>query len=184
MYNINLMVFKPEIHNRRSIRLKGYDYSNDGAYFVTVCSYKKELIFSSVGAGLASARNYNDLIILKPPGKIILNCLNKIPMRFANVEIDEFIIMPNHLHVIIIINNRNRVDARPTPTLGDIICAFKSECVNDYIKYINDNNLIKSGKLWQRNYYDRVIRNDMELNAYRKYINDNPANWVDDEYFM
>jgi len=177
------MVYDSEIHNRRSIRLKGYDYSSAGAYFVTICSYKKELILSSVRAGLVSAHNHDNLIILKPPGKIISNCRYKIPERFENVVIDEFIIMPNHIHAIIIIDNRNRVDARPTPTVGDIICALKSECVTEYIKYIKDNNLIISGKLWQRNYYEHVIRNEKELNIYRKYIEENPSKWIDDEYF-
>ena len=108
------MVYNSDIHQRRSIRLKGYDYSGSGAYFVTVCSYKKELIFSSVRAGLASAHNHDTSIILKSPGKIISNCLYKIPERFKNVIIDEFVIMPNHIHAIILINNRNRADARPT----------------------------------------------------------------------
>ena len=178
------MGFDHEIHHRRSIRLKGYEYSHNGAYFVTICSLKKECIFSTVGAGLVSAQ-YNTIEIkLKEPGKIILEKWNKIPERFGNVFIDDLVIMPNHIHAIIIIDSRNRVDARPTPTLSDIICALKSECVTDYIKYINDNNLITSGKLWQRNYYEHIIRNDNEFAFYRCYIKTNPANWEEDEYFV
>ncbi|MEN8155295.1 MAG: hypothetical protein ABFR75_14875 [Acidobacteriota bacterium] len=131
------MAFDPEIHHRRSIRLKGYDYSRNGAYFVTVCSYKKECLFSTVGAGLASALNNISEIELKTPGKIILENWNRIPERFKNVMVDNIVIMPNHIHGIIIIEKRDRVDARPTPTIGDIICSFKSECVTDYIKFIN-----------------------------------------------
>ena len=192
------MVFDPEIHHRRSLRLKGYDYSNNGAYFVTVCSFKKENLFSTVGqgefalakreqpglAGLASAQNNTCEINLKIQGKIILRNWNKIPERFNNIIIDDIVIMPNHFYGIIIIEDGNRVDARPTPTLGDIICSFKSECVTDYIKYIAENNLVLSSQLWQRNYYEHIIRNEHELNMYRKYIQDNPAQWQNDEYFI
>lgn len=142
------MVFDLEIHHRRSIRLKGYDYSKDGVYFVTVCSYKKECLFSTVGAGLASAQDKRNTIELKAPGKIILENWNRISEMHVNVIVDDIVVMPNHVHGIIMIENRNRVDARPTPTLGDIICSFKSRCVTDYIKFISENNLIFSGSIW------------------------------------
>ena len=178
------MAFNPEVHHRRSIRLQGYDYSGEGAYFVTICSYKRECIFSTVGAGLASALHSKPIIQLKDPGKIILKIWNKIPERFENVLIDDLVIMPNHIHGILFIEKSDkRVDARPTPTLGDIICSFKSECVTEYFKYIKDNNLLSSCKIWQRNYYEHIIRNDRELNTYRRYILNNPGKWEEDEYF-
>ncbi len=105
-------------------------------------------------------------------------------MHYGGFEVPET--DPNIIHGIIIIDNGNRVDVespvriesvtRPTPTLGDIICSFKSECVTDYIKYIKERNLILSAKIWQRNFYDRIIRNDNELDFYRYYIKTNPEN--------
>ena len=129
------MPFDPEIHHRRSIRFKGYDYSRDGAYFVTICSLKKECLFSSVGAGLASAQNNTIGIELKEPGEIILENWNKIPERFNNVIADDIIIMPNHIHGIIIIGRGNR------DTLHDIgrkINATKEEGIQLFEK-INSN---------------------------------------------
>jgi len=196
------MVYNSEIHHRRSIRLKGYDYSSADAYFVTVCSYKKELIFSSVRAGLASAPNHNNSVILKSPGKIISNCLYKIPERFKNVVIDEFVIMPNHFHGILIkfdvgagpcaCPDLNIEDLGATTgsrpynlSLSDVIERFKSLTIKKYIEGIKMYDWQPfRGKLWQRNYYERIIRNEKELNIYRKYIEDNPSEWNEDEYFI
>ncbi len=91
--------------------------------------------------------------------------------------------MPNHIHGILIINNNEinkRADARPAPTISDIICAFKSKCAFKYLQYIKRNNLNISGKIWQRSFYDRIIRNERSLNAIREYISNNPVNWEQD----
>lgn len=120
------MKFDPEIHHRRSMRLKGYDYSMVGAYFVTICTHNRESLFSDVGATLAVAQNSagqenRNEIVLKTPGKIILKIWNKISQRFKNVRTDDLVIMPNHIHGILMIYDNKRVTARVTPTFGDII---------------------------------------------------------------
>ena len=140
-----------------------------------------------VGEGLASSQvvtnassgNNDDIqILLSPIGKIIENQWENIPYQYEHVELDEYIIMPNHIHGIIIISRNNKkVDARPTPTVSDVVCAFKSRCVVDYLRYIKDNNLEISGKIWQRSFYDHVIRTDRSLSAVRDYIAGNPVNW-------
>ncbi len=211
-------------HHRRSIRLKGYDYSSKGLYYITICSLGRECLFSSlsVGAGLAPAHNdvsdhtYNDASSLDPLdfkltriGEILDNQWNKIPSYFRNVILDEYVIMPNHFHGILIIGggqhvtrdlagdvsniseNTNvtgsspasgRAPARGAPTtLGSIIGAFKSRCVNENLKYIEENGLNELGKFWQRNYYERIIRNHNELDEIRNYIQENPVNWLMDE---
>ena len=96
-----------------------------------------------------------------------------------NVELDQCIIMPNHIHCILIINKRE--GASPSPTIPQIIRSFKSKSVLEYVKYINDNNLNVSGKIWQRSFYDHVIRNKQSLNTIREYISNNPLKWDDDE---
>jgi REP element-mobilizing transposase RayT len=172
-------MFDKEKHQRRSIRLKGWDYSNAGAYFVTICSYRKECIFE------------NDSI-----KQIIVDEWFGIPNRFQNARIDEFIAMPNHIHGVIWIDpvgaglalpnnglalpnnksNTKRGGPMPTPTLGDIICAFKSQVVVNINRY---RNTIRH-PVWQRNYYEHIIRNEDELNRIRRYIIENPLKWDED----
>jgi len=145
-------------------------------YFVTICARNRECLFGGinnpyVGAGLAPAH-----IELTAIGQIIDIHWQDIPNQHRHVNIDEYIIMPNHIHGILII----RAAARAAPTLGQVIGAFKSRCVIDYLKYIRHNNLNELAKIWQRNYYDHIIRNDKSLTKIRQYIINNPATWADD----
>ena len=173
---------------RKPVRLKEYDYSMAGYYYVTICTHNREEIFGKykniVGAPLACARNQNTCarIELSIIGKIIDRQWNDIENQYDNVELDEYIIMPNHIHGILIINKRE--GASPSPTIPQIIRSFKSKSVLEYIKYINDNNLNVSGKIWQRSFYDHVIRNEQSLDAIREYISNNPLKWDDDENNM
>ena len=119
--------------------MKGYDYSLKGYYFSTVCSKDRQNIFGEyknvVGAGLASARNN---IKLSPIGKIIEHQWNDIPNQFENVDIEKFVIMPNHIHGILIIHNRE--DANPSPTISLIIRSFKSSALQLVGKFIRYNS--------------------------------------------
>jgi len=174
---------------RKQIRLPDYDYSRNGYYFVTVCSKNRANIFAeyktSVGAGLASARRNDNVddnaFALSPIGKIIEQQWLAIPNHYGDVELDAYVIMPNHIHGIIVIHQTlKRADARPAPTVSDIICSFKSRSSVGYTRYVNRNDLDFSGKIWQRSFYDHVIRNERSLNAIREYILDNPVNWEQD----
>ncbi|MFH1857245.1 MAG: transposase [Candidatus Omnitrophota bacterium] len=177
-----------ELPKRKAPRLKEYDYSAAGYYFVTICSKDKQDIFGKinhkfVGALLACARDNNSVKIkLTKIGQIIDSQWNNIPNQYNNVDVDQFIIMPNHLHGILIINNR--AQASSAPTISQIIRSFKSKTTMEYLKYINQNNLNISGKIWQRSFYDHVIRNEKSLEEIREYIVNNPAKWDDDEYNM
>lgn len=176
-------------HNRQSIRLEGYNYSSLGYYFITICTYNRECYFDQYS-------------ILK---NIIDNQWKNIPKKFPNIILDEFCIMPNHIHGIIGIMDtvgaglapaqimapaqmkctrataRDGAGARPAPTVGTMIGQFKSLCVTEWLHYIKHNNLNVLGKFWQRNYYEHIIRNENELNKIRQYIIDNPSNWSSDE---
>ena len=149
-----------------------------GYYYITICTRNRENIFGKyknvVGAPLACARIDLSLI-----GQIIQTQWINTPNQYHNVDIDTFIIMPNHIHGILIINKRE--GASPSPTIPQIIRLFKSKSALEYVKYINDNNLNISGKIWQRSFYDHVIRNKQSLNAIREYILNNPLKWDDDE---
>lgn len=196
-------IYNPEIHHRHSIRLQGYDYSQTGAYFVTICTHGRKCLFGDVADGK---------MVLNEFGRIAKQYWEEIPERFNNIELDEYIIMPNHIHGIIIVgatlavaqNNpvaqcrgnprgypryragikpEKRAGASPAPTIGNIIGAYKSIVANKCLNIFKHNNQCM-GKLWQRNYYEHIIRNEMELNKIREYIIYNPLNWETDEDYI
>lgn len=173
--------------HRRTIRLKKYDYSNNGYYFITICTQNRKCMFGNV---------VDNEMVLNNIGNMIKKFWFKISERFNIVELDEFQIMPNHIHGIISIvgagfipahdisNNRATTRVAPTrtfPTVGDIVGAFKSLTTHEYIINIKKNNWPPFEKrLWQRNYYEHIIRNEYELNRIRKYTENNPKNWDED----
>lgn len=221
------MSYNPKIHHRRSIRLKGYDYSQAGAYFITICCEKKICRFGEipVGAGLAPALINNtgqpgagqpQGIDLTPTAQMQLNEFGqiafdewlKLPERFPNFELDVFQIMPNHMHGIIVLKNegdgggggKERAGASPAPTdaqnsislddigvemnatVGDIVGAYKSLVSNGCLEIYKSKNE-RMGKLWQRNYYENIIRDEKAYLAISNYIINNPANWKQDKFY-
>ena len=159
---------------RRSLRLKGYDYTHAGAYFVTICAEDKACLFGNVGDGCMC---FNDA------GQMLSTPWNEIPSRFADVAIDAFVVMPNHVHGIIILPDVvDGVATRSVAALGGVIAAFKSATTVDYIRGV------KSGawpafrrRLWQRNYFEHVVRDEKALDRVRRYIDENPARWAFDD---
>ena len=142
------MGFNPDRHLRKSNRLKGYDYSRDGIYYVTICTRNRIKLLSTIeingGAGLAPALNNAVIPVLTRTGEIVDRNWNEIPRLFPNVVLDEYVIMPNHLHCILIIKSGDRevaaserapASAAPPLTLGSIIGGFKSRCVVEHLKY-------------------------------------------------
>jgi REP-associated tyrosine transposase len=114
---------------------------------------------------------------------------NKMFEKFNEIEIDTYQIMPNHIHAIIkfvgagLVPALGRTGTNPVPTLGNVIGAFKSITTNEYIQCVKNNNLPPFKKrIWQRNYYEHIIRNEQDLQRVRKYIIDNPKNWKKDIY--
>lgn len=167
-------------YNRRSLRLKSHDYSHPGAYFVTICAYNRECLFGNIAEGK---------IIFKERGNIVDHCWREIPAHFPQVELDGFVIMPNHIHGIIWINNSAGAGfPRPNvenakcniigrgdraPTLGQIVAYFKYEAAKQVNKLRNTPGV----RFWQRNYYEHIVRDDTELNHIRQYIIENPLRW-------
>ena len=161
---------------RRSIRLKGYDYSQVGAYFITICTRDRACFLGNVVDG----QMYPNGV-----GQIAGQCWEEIPNHFPYARLDVFTVMPNHLHGIVVIAGRD-VGARhavPLPerfgkpisgSIPTIIRSFKSAATQRIHK--RENTLGMS--IWQRNYYEHVIRNEESLNRIRQYILDNPAQWT------
>ncbi|MDY7393827.1 transposase [Aureibaculum sp. 2210JD6-5] len=223
-----------KIHNRKNIRLKGYDYAQEGFYFITTCSYNRKLLFGDISEGKME---------LNDAGKMIENEWLALPERFKNIILHEFVVMPNHFHGIleivgatpavgliqqqeqnqeqdqnpdgkIKINNGNnqgiiqndikdneneyskgnsdfykkgkfkkgRQGFAPTgKKLGEMIGAFLSITTVKYINGVKSSNWKRfEKKLWQRNYWEHIIRNDKSYQNISNYIKNNPTKWDED----
>ncbi len=184
---------------RRTIRLPDFDYASEGAYFVTICAYQRECVFGDV---------VGDAMQLNAAGKIVQEEWLQTGSKRPYVVLDEFVVMPNHFHAILFIMKsddeaargirvgarraiepRNQRDAnvgaqRAAPlqphvtarSLGAIVRGFKSAAT----KRINEQRGTPGVPIWQRNYYEHVIRNELSLNDIRSYIQTNPARWAED----
>jgi REP element-mobilizing transposase RayT len=218
------MAYNPKIHHRSSIRLKGYDYSQAGAYFITICCEDRICRFGKV---------INGEMILNQFGFIAYNEWIKLAERFFNFELDVFQIMPNHVHMILVlkvvgatlavaqenatlvvaqenatlsvaqkeknINNfiedkivdeNQRAGASPaptavptTPSISDIIGAYKSIVANKCLEIYKQKNE-QMGKIWQRNYYEHIIRNEQAYHNIANYIINNPQKWDEDKFYI
>ena len=161
---------------RRSIRRSGYDYTQSGAYFVTVCIERRLPLLAFYESGE---------LRLNESGKMVEDYWFALPSRFSHIVLDEYIVMPTHFHGIVILTVTDaatqRATTRVVPTLGDVVGAWKSLTTNAYIKGVEEFEWPTfSGRLWQRNYYERIIRSELELDAIREYIAANPARWERD----
>jgi len=177
--------YGPEKHHRRSIRLKGFDYSRPGVYFVTVCTQDRACVFGDVVAGN---------IRRNAAGRMIDKWWLELNRGFPNAKTDEYAIMPNHFHGIVFITEtsdggRGGPMCPPVLTSSAPMCAplsrivqwFKTMTTNEYIRGVKTAGWPAfSGRLWQRNYYEHVVRTDASLNRIREYIRNNPAKWESD----
>jgi len=192
------MKFDPKIHHRRSIRLQGYDYSQAGAYFVTIVAWQREVLFVEIVNGEMDLNDY---------GKIVLNAWTDLPNHYHHAELGAFVIMPNHAHGIILLNDdcrggspisggtflpdESRAGVKPLPAsqtrpynpikprhgLSEIVRAFKSFSA----RRINHLRKTEGIPVWQRNYYEHIIRNESEMDRITCYIESNPSAWMDDD---
>ncbi|MDP2948641.1 MAG: transposase [Chloroflexota bacterium] len=185
------MTYDPARHHRRSIRLPAYDYGQPGAYFVTICTQNRELMFGEVIKGQ---------MILNGPGQMVESVWRELPQHYPGVEVDTFVVMPNHVHGIIILvgagpracpdnpapsqgvaGQPQGVAPTGTMSLPDVVHRFKSLTTARYRRGVLHGRWLPfPGRLWQRNYYERVIRDEEELNRIRQYIIDNPLCWDED----
>lgn len=158
---------------RRSIRLRHYDYSQPGYYFITICCQNKVSLFGSISSGE---------IKLNAAGNIIAKWYYKLESKFTAIKCHDVVIMPNHFHCVIeIISNEG---GHADPPLPVIIQWFKTMTTNDYIKGVKNNGWATfDRRLWQRNYYEHVIRNEESYSAIAEYIQTNPAKWREDKYY-
>jgi REP element-mobilizing transposase RayT len=172
------------ISKRKNLRLPGYDYALPGGYFVTVAAQQRGNVFGAVEDGE---------VVLNHIGRMVCDCWVETPDRFPTIQLDEYILMPDYFHAVLFITELNvgaglvparkkeagaktRATTRVAPTLGRVIGAFKSISTNRYISGVKKFGWPSyDGKLWQLGYYDRIIRNQDELNKIRNYIVNNPG---------
>ena len=176
------MTFDRHKHHRRSIRLPGYDYASAGAYFVTVCTYGRECLFGA-GAGAGGT------VRLNPCGHVARDEWSRSAGHRPEIELDAFVVMPNHVHGIVVITDdagTERVGAehvpplhRPPGSLGSFVAGFKMAVT----KRVNLLRGTPGALVWQRNYYERIIRDDDEAMAIRAYIYENARRWPEDDYY-
>ena len=168
----------PEKHGRRSIRLPNYDYSGAGLYFVTICTCNRICLLGEIVKGEMR---------LNGSGRVVRAKWENIPRNFPDVEMDAFVVMPNHLHGIIVITGDPLGEAPAPPlqyppsgppgrSVGSIVGSYKSAVT----KRINAIRGTRGKSVWQRNYYEQIIRNEAHLNRVRQYIDDNAACWAED----
>ncbi|MFH1175384.1 MAG: transposase [bacterium] len=165
-----------EFPKRKSIRLKDYDYSFPGNYFITICAEGKKNYFGRIAGGEMK---------LSKIGEMIEKWLKEIENKFKNVGLGKYSIMPNHIHFIIITDNPFNAGGHAGPplqnSLSDIIQWFKTMTTNEYIRNIKLNKLIPFDKrFWQRNFYEHIIRNQKSYENISQYILNNPSDWEND----
>lgn len=185
--------FNPDTYHRRSIRLRGYDYAQAGAYFVTICTQGRACFFGEV---------VNGEMRLNDAGWVVTRWWTELVHAFAAVETDAYVVMPNHMHGIIVIHADHHLvgaDLRVGPDrarrvgphahkgahkgapLHQIVQWFKTMTTNEYIRGVKTLGWLPfDGKLWQRNYYEHIIRDDADLARIRAYIAANPLRWKED----
>ncbi len=203
---------------RKFVRWQGYDYSQSGYYFVTICTQNRKCMFiDSVGADRCvrpsmeltnpcvrpsmetnhcpSMENIHTKTKLNDVGKMIDYWWNELPKHFENIELDDYVIMPNHIHAIIIIRNDScgrthpnvcgATHRSPPTTLGNIIQWFKTMATNEYIRNVKTKKWpIFVKRIFQINYYEHVIKSEKRYLIIKNYIKNNPVNWENDILFQ
>jgi putative transposase len=164
-------------HDRRSLRLAGWDYSSNGAYFVTVSTWDRHQLFGQV---------VNGNVHLNETGRLVADTWQWLGHQYSHVCVDEWCVMPNHLHGILVLSgdehDSGRGGSRTAPTskrkpVGRLIGAFKTVST----KQINLRRQTPGARVWQRDFWEHIVRDDAEMDRIRQYIKDNPANWETDD---
>ena len=152
---------------RKRLRLPNFDYASPGAYFITVCTDQKRNLLSDVCRGGA---------LLRPLGQMCQEQLLKMAAQYQ-IQMDNYVIMPNHVHLLLALR---RAEQSPAPTISEFICAWKSVTT----KLANIRNKTLGAHLWQRSFYDHVIRNDVDYREIWNYIDQNPLRWEQDRFYI
>ena len=167
-----------ELPKRKQIRLCDYDYSQNGTYFVTICTHHRQHLFSVMDVGAAPCGRPN------PANEIAEKWIEKLPDKFPDVRVDSYVILLNHIHVLIGLQSGDLAGGHMGPPLQEIVDWYKTMTTNDYIRAVREKKLSAfRGKVWQRGYYEHIVRNEHDYLDIWQYIDQNPARWAEDEYY-
>ena len=163
----------PNYPERKRLRLENFDYSQNNAYFVTICTDKRQHLFDEIALDSVGA---DPCVRPSDVNNMLMKWLNKIEEKFSDYILDMYAIMPDHIHFIVI--KCGTVGGHMGPPLQDVIQWFKTQTTNEYIQGVK-TGIYKpfNKKIWQRSYYDHIIRNKQDLQETRKYIYENPVKW-------
>ena len=157
--------------NRKPTRMRGFDYSRNRAYFITVCTQERKALLADICRGGA---------LLLPIGELVEQQLLDLPAKY-DVVIDKYVIMPNHIHMILVLcSGRDGEEQSPSPTLSDVVCLFKSITT----KQANRMDGNPGRRIWQRSFHDHIIRNEQDYEMIWRYIDENPQRWEQDCFFQ
>ncbi len=171
---ILITVMTMDFQKRKLPRLKEYDYSTPGAYFITICTHNKNCIFGrimSIDGGIEPVVRYS------PIGEIAKRCLLDIERHYRNVKIDNWVIMPNHVHILFRITER-RNQSPIKYDIPNVVGKYKAA-----VTRLVGNAFMHSDKIWQSSYHDHIIRNDKDYQGIWEYISGNPSKWLDDCFY-
>ena len=172
----------PNVHHRHSTRLQSYDYSRGGAYFVTICTQDRARLLGEVLSGQ---------MCLSSAGQMISDVWASMPTRFPTIVLDTFVVMPDHVHGVVMLcdekaaeseagNEPRKASGTLPGTIGRILQAFKSISTHAYTQGVKHQGWSPfTGRLWQRNYYEHIIRSEQALERFRAYIDANPSRWAE-----
>lgn len=163
--------------NRKLPRLAGYDYSTPGAYFVTICTFEKKCLFGKVVDGELAGEAQ---MVYSPVGEIARNCLLETEKHFQDLKVDNWVIMPNHIHILFRIEgSAERIYPLPTPDISIVVGTFKAAVTRAV-----GNAYMHSGKLWQSSFYDHIIRDETDYRNIWQYISGNLSKWKEDKFYI
>lgn len=160
-----------EYPKRKPNRLAGFDYSSNGAYFITVCTQNRECILSNINVG-----DGFPVPILTDYGKVSDKLINRITEKFHTIFVEKYVIMPNHIHLLLVVQNPDITaggTGDPSPTIGNAVGWLKYQIT----RQINETDEIFGRRIFQRSYYDHIIRNEKEFRMIWEYIDENPLKW-------
>ena len=171
---------KQNLPQRKHPRLDTFDYSASGSYFVTICTYQRQCVLSRIGdliEGTADAEAHCDIEYTEC-GKIAEEQLLLLEKRYPFLTVDKYVIMPNHIHAILILQGDSAAGASPRPTVMDIICTYKSLVTRLSKRFLTTE------KLFQTSFYEHIVRSYDDYKEIAKYIYKNPVNWSIDELYV
>ena len=159
-----------ELVKRKDLRLQAYDYSAPGAYFVTICTRnRKNFFWKNVGASIARPED----ISFTNEGEVVRRAVEQIPQKYPAISIEHYVVMPNHLHILLQINTDEDGRALLAPTVVKVVQQLKG--------YVTKQIGVS---LWQKSFYDHVVRTEQDYRDIWEYIDGNPSKWMDDEYYQ